>query len=136
MAGSCVKVNCCDAISCSTIREAVPKCERMTDKPTLATIVSAKKCQNMAEVRAGVDAVDTALIALLAQRFDFMDAAARIKTDRNTVRDEMRKTAVLNNVAAAAAMQGLSVPLIKEIWDKLIEASIAHELAQWDRVKG
>ncbi len=90
----------------------------------------------MAEVRAGVDAVDDALIALFAQRFEFMDAAARIKTDRDSVRDEVRKKEVLNNVAAAAVKQGLSVLLIREIWDKLIEASIDHELVQWDHVRG
>ncbi|MFQ3665851.1 MAG: chorismate mutase, partial [Sphingomonadaceae bacterium] len=36
----------------------------------------------MAEVRLGVDAIDRALVALLAERFRFMDAAARIKQDR------------------------------------------------------
>ncbi|MBZ9779923.1 chorismate mutase, partial [Psychroflexus sp. CAK8W] len=45
----------------------------------------------MAEVRAGVDHVDRALIALLAQRFAYMDAAARIKPERGAVRDEGRK---------------------------------------------
>ena len=39
------------------------------------------------------------LVALLATRFGYMRAAARIKTDRASVRDEDRKTAV---IAAAA----------------------------------
>ena len=33
-------------------------------------------CTSMAQVRAGVDAIDRALVDLLVQRFDFMDAAA------------------------------------------------------------
>ena len=34
-------------------------------------------CTTMAEVRQGVDALDRALVALLVERQDYMDAAAR-----------------------------------------------------------
>ena len=37
-----------------------------------------EQCSSMAEVRAGVDALDQELVALLAERFRFMNAAARI----------------------------------------------------------
>jgi isochorismate pyruvate lyase len=37
-----------------------------------------EQCQSMAEVRAGVDALDAELIALLAGRFAYMRAAARM----------------------------------------------------------
>ena len=42
----------------------------------------------MAEVRAGIDALDLEIVDLLAVRFRFMTAAARIKADRDAVRDE------------------------------------------------
>ena len=54
----------------------------------------------MKEVRAGVDALDRELVALLAQRFAYMDAAARIKPERGHVRDEARKAAVIANARA------------------------------------
>ncbi len=65
------------------------------------------QCETMTDVRAGVDQVDRELVALLVRRFAYMDAAARIKTDRGTVRDEARKAEVLDNVARAAAAAGL-----------------------------
>ena len=40
----------------------------------------------MTDVREGVDALDRALVALMAERQRYMDAAARIKTDRGAVR--------------------------------------------------
>lgn len=92
-------------------------------------------CNSMAEVRAGVDAVDAELVALLARRFGYMDAAARIKADRNTVRDEARKAQVLANVAAHAAAAGLDPARLVAVWDVLVEQSIAHELAQWDQLR-
>jgi isochorismate pyruvate lyase len=50
-----------------------------------------EQCKTMADIRTGVDAVDAELVALLARRFGYMNAAARIKKDRNAVRDEVRK---------------------------------------------
>ena len=57
---------------------------------------------SMAQVRAGVDALDRQLVALLAERFAHMRAAARIKPDRSAVRDEARKAQVIANACAEA----------------------------------
>jgi isochorismate pyruvate lyase len=96
-------------------------------------ILPGPECTNMAEVRRGVDAVDKALIALLARRFAYMDAAARIKPTRDTVRDEARKTQVIANVRGHAAAAGIPEAPIAEIWDRLVEASIAYEFVAFDQ---
>lgn len=90
-------------------------------------------CSTMAEVRAGVDAVDRELMALLARRFAYMDAAARIKPERAQVRDEARKAEVIRNAHADAAERGLPADAIAGIWERLVEASIAYELSAFDR---
>lgn len=87
----------------------------------------------MAEVRAGVDDLDAALVALLARRFAYMEAAARIKPTRDTVRDEARKAQVIANARAHARAAGAPEEAIAALWDALVEASIAHELAAFDR---
>jgi isochorismate pyruvate lyase len=92
-------------------------------------------CQSMIEVRAGVDALDRQLVALLAQRFGYMDAAARIKPERSQVRDEARKAQVIANASAAAAAAGLPEGLAEALWEQLVEASIAHELRRWDSLR-
>lgn len=91
-------------------------------------------CETMREVRAGVDATDRELMALLDRRFGYMRAAARIKTDRGTVRDEARKAAVIANARADAEARGLPATELAEIWDRLVEASIAYEHVEWDRL--
>jgi len=106
-------------------------------------IVPASECQTMApeacltmkDVRAGVDALDHELVALLARRFTYMDAAARIKPQRDQVRDEARKAQVIANASAAAAAAGLPAGLAETLWEALIEASIAHELEKWDALR-
>lgn len=91
-------------------------------------------CQNMGQVRAGVDATDAELIALLARRFAYMAAAARIKTDRNIVRDEARKAQVIENAGELAGKAGIPVDLVHQLWDLLVEGSIAYELVRWDEL--
>jgi isochorismate pyruvate lyase len=97
------------------------------------TILPARDCTTMAEVRAGVDQVDRDLVALLVQRFAYMDAAARIKPDRGAVRDEARKAQVIANARIAAEEAGLPGAVIASLWDDLVEASIAYEMAAFDR---
>jgi isochorismate pyruvate lyase len=87
----------------------------------------------MAEVRQGVDALDKALVTLLAERQRYMEAAARIKPDRAAVRDVPRIEQVVGNVLAHAEAAGLSPAIAEPVWRTLIEASIAHEFAAWDR---
>lgn len=89
----------------------------------------------MIDVRVGVDAVDRELVALLKRRFGYMDAAARIKPERGHVRDEARKAQVIANVRAHAAAAGIPADAIAELWDRLIEASIAYELEEFDRMR-
>lgn len=95
--------------------------------------IDPQDCTTMEEVRAGVDAVDRALIALLARRFGYMDAAARIKPERGLVRDEARKAQVIANARAAARAAGIPETPIADLWERLVEASIAYELEEFDR---
>ena len=94
-----------------------------------------EQCETMAEVRVGVDQVDRELVALLVRRFGYMDAAARIKGDRNAVRDEARKAQVLDNVGREAAAAGLEPERLRAVWNELVEQSIAYETARWDSLR-
>ena len=93
-------------------------------------------CRTMAEVRAGVDALDAELVALIGERFRYMDAAARIKPERGAVRDEARKTEVLANVARHAEGAGVPGEVARDLWERLVEASIAYEFARFDEIRG
>ncbi|HJT41433.1 MAG TPA: chorismate mutase [Sphingobium sp.] len=89
----------------------------------------------MAQVRAGVDELDRQLVALLDQRFAHMRAAARIKPERGAVRDEARKAEVIENVRVEAERLGVPAGVIAELWEQLVEASIAYEMTEFDRLR-
>ena len=104
----------------------------MSAEPSKPAIQVPEHCKTMAEVRAGVDDVDSALVALLARRFGYMNAAARVKQTRDAVRDEARKAQVIANVRAEAIARGLPEQLLAQIWNDLVEGSIAYELDRWE----
>ena len=92
-------------------------------------------CTDMAEVRVGVDALDRALVQLLAERQRYMDAAARIKSDRGVVRDVARIEDVVAKVLRHARAAGLSPAIAEPVWRTLIDRCIAYEFGQWDRAR-
>ena len=93
------------------------------------------ECSTMAQVRVGVDALDRALVTLLAERQGYMDAAARIKTDRAVVHDQARIEDVVSKVKASARAAGLSEAIAEPVWRLLIDRCIAYEFEAWDRLR-
>ena len=89
----------------------------------------------MAEVRHGIDRLDEQIVALLAERFRYIEAAARLKQDRGAVRDEGRKAKVIANAKRVAAEEGVPVQAIHEIYERLVESSISYEFDQFDKAR-
>ena len=92
-------------------------------------------CRTMVDVRDGVDATDRQIVELLERRFGYMEAAARIKPDREAVRDEARKSAVVEAVRHAARQRNLPADALADWWAELVEISIAYETEEFDRTR-
>ena len=108
----------------------------LSDSVTIDPRTAPEDCASMAEVRQGVDALDRALVRLLAERQRYMDAAARIKPDRSVVHDDARIEDVVAKVLAAAGPAGLSPAIAEPVWRTLIDRCIAHEFEAFDRTRG
>ena len=87
----------------------------------------------MAEGRAGVDHLDAAIVKLLGQRMRYMEAAARIKQRRDDIRDEPRKAAVIEHACEVGREEGVPELLVRQLYETLVESSIAYELDRFDR---
>lgn len=98
-------------------------------------ITAPEDCENMAQVREGVDALDCELVALIATRAKYMEAAARIKPNREVVRDEWRINDVISKVVAESERVGLSTSISEPVWRELVERSIAYEFTVWDKTR-
>jgi isochorismate pyruvate lyase len=91
------------------------------------------RCADMTEVRAGIDALDRKLVALIAERLHYIDEAGRIKNERGQVRDEARIADVLAKTRQEALRLGCDPAVVEAAFRALVEASITHEYAVFDR---
>lgn len=89
----------------------------------------------MAQVRAGIDELDAEIVALLARRFRFVDAAARVKQSRDEVRDERRIAEVIERARKLARDAGVPEELVARFYEQMIETAIAIELRRFDTEK-
>ena len=95
-------------------------------------IVPPKACADMAGLRAQIDRLDRALVALMAERQTYIERAAEIKTDRAVVHDDARIEDVVAKVLAEAKRAGLSAAIAEPVWRTLIARSIAREFEMFD----
>ncbi len=93
------------------------------------------ECRSMDEVRYEIDRLDRLLVAMVKERQDYMDAAARIKDNRGAVRDEARIEDVVQKVLVAAKKEGLSDQIAEPVWRTMIEQCIAYEFSHWDALR-
>lgn len=100
---------------------------------TSRNMVPAAGCQTMQDVRAAIDHLDRALVALLAERQRYIEAAARIKSRADEVRLPWRIEDVVAKVLAEAEITGLSKRIAEPVWRELIDRSIDHEHECWAR---
>ena len=95
------------------------------------------ECTTMADLRAEIDRLDEALVALFAERTAYIDRAAEIKTQvLLPARIEARVEEVVANVRRHAVAHGLPPDKIEKLWRKLIDWSIAREENRLGRDEG
>ena len=98
-------------------------------------IQAVQPCTSMTEVRARVDALDDVLVPLLVQRSAYMAQAARIKQDKNQVRDEARIQAIVDRVRQNAVAQGGEPAVMEAIYRGMMEIFIAYEHHEFARLR-
>lgn len=86
----------------------------------------------MEEVRASIDAIDREIVALLGRRMRWIERAGQIKPNRAAVRDEWRKQDVHAKVGAEAEKHHFPSALLHDVYEILMEGSIAHEFKIFD----
>jgi isochorismate pyruvate lyase len=88
------------------------------------------KITDMAGVRAGIDALDQQLVALLSDRLALIRRASEIKTETAQARVPWRIEDVVQKVRAGAQANGFDADLAETIWRGMMESCIAFEERQ------
>ena len=90
-----------------------------------------EECQNMSDIRLEIDSLDKKVITLIAQRFDYVKAAAKFKTGEASVKAPERFKAMLAQRRIWAAEEGLNPDAIEKLYYDLVSHFIEEELQHW-----
>ena len=93
-------------------------------------------CATMDEVRSHIDALDTRIVALLAERSGYVAQAARIKPSADLIFDHDRIEFIVARVREMATTQGAPEAVAEATYRAMITAFIAFEHGEFARIKG
>ena len=93
-------------------------------------------CGDMAEVRAEIDRIDTALVDLIAERFSYVDRAWQLKSNPDEATVPWRIQEVIDKVEARARERGLPPELAEALWRQMIGWFIQYEEQRLSQGRG
>ena len=86
------------------------------------------KLTTLDQLRAGIDAIDTDLMALLAERLAHVDQVVTVKARTGvSAAAPTRYAAVIDRVRRLADQQGFDPDIAETMWRAMIDALIARE---------
>lgn len=90
------------------------------------------QCSGLDQIRAGMDAIDREIVALIAQRVAYVRAAAKFKTSSANVAAPERVAAVLKTRREWAEAAGLSGEVIEGLYRELVAYSVSEEHKEFE----
>ena len=89
------------------------------------------ECADMGDIRAEINRIDRDVIALVGQRFQYVQAAAQFKTSEESVKVPERFNSMLGQRRSWAEEQGLSPDVIEKMFRDLVGYFIKEEMTKW-----
>jgi isochorismate pyruvate lyase len=89
------------------------------------------ECASVEEIRAEIDRLDREVITAWAERFAYVKAIVRFKTDEASVRAPERFEAMLQQRRRWAEEGGLDGEVIEKLYRDLVSYFLEEELKHW-----
>ncbi len=89
-----------------------------------------EKCESLEQAREKIDAIDTALIEMIAIRQFYVDQAVRFKKSIQDVQSPERVEQIIQKVRAQAVELGIDPDLVEQLYRAMIQQFIQRELKE------
>jgi len=93
----------------------------------VTAVKTPEECQTKEDVRAEIDRIDQALLALFAERHQYVTRMAHIKTDPHEAYDKARIESIIEKQRERASGLDLDEDQAELIWRTLIDWNINYE---------
>ena len=91
----------------------------------------AADCKSLDEVRAEIDRIDRAILALLGERAAYVHAAARFKSSEAEVAAPERQAAMLHARREWAREEDLDPDFVEDLYRRLVAYFVERERTHW-----
>ncbi len=88
-------------------------------------------CESIEDVRGAIDDLDREILHLLGSRARYVAAAARFKTDGNSVRAPERQRAMLAGRRSWAEEEGLDPDFVEGLYRNIVSHFVGREMDDW-----
>lgn len=88
-------------------------------------------CENLNDIRAGIDFYDRQIFEALQQRLLYVKAAARFKPDEQSIPAPDRVAVMLNERREWARSSGMDGDFIEGLYERIIHWNIAQQILHW-----
>ena len=92
-------------------------------------------CTTLDEARTKIDTVDEQIVALIAERNNYIKQIAHFKTSIDEVKAEERIADVISKVREQAISLDLSPNLINDLYVRMIDGMVESEIAEFNDAK-
>jgi isochorismate pyruvate lyase len=125
------------AAAAVSLAVAAPACaDDATDHPAYwgsPSVDGGKCCATLADVRANIDRIDRQIVALMAERGQYVAEAGRFKADPAAVSAPARVEAIVARAKALAREDGLAESVAERSYRAMIAAFEDYERDEWTR---
>ena len=96
----------------------------------MITTMNKEKCESLEQAREKIDAIDTALIEMIATRQFYVDQAVRFKKSIQDVQSPERVEQIIQKVRAQPDELGIDPDLVEQLYRAMIQQFIQRELKE------
>ena len=96
----------------------------------MITTMNKEKCESLEQAREKIDAIDTALIEMIATRQFYVDQAVRFKKSIQDVQSPERVEQIIQKVRTQAVELGIDPDLVEQLYRAMIQQFIQRELKE------
>ena len=93
-------------------------------------------CRDIEDVREAIDALDREILRLLGRRARHVAAAARFKTDEESVRAPERQRTMLAHRRRWAADEDLDPDFVEDLYRDIVTHFVRREMDRWEADRG
>lgn len=102
----------------------------------MSSLKKPEACENLSDIRVGLDTLDKEIVQILARRMGYVKAAAQFKPNEESIPAPERVVAMLEDRKKWAEEAGISTDYVEALFTNIIDWYINQQIKHWRTERG